>query len=227
MTSKPSDAPTRTVDRALTLLRWVCEKGETTLGEAARGADLSPSTALRLLRTLEGTGLIRKDDDVYSPGNAIIQLGAMALSHNALIVHCQDAMRNLVSLHGESVYLAVEGVDNTVLYIAMKEGTHSVRHVSWVGRSLRADRSASGAALRGEVREEGFVDFDNLVEQDIMAISAPIQVEGRIVAALSIVLPTYRADPERVDRIGRSIVEEIRTIHPPTDSAPPVSKENL
>ncbi|WP_035781011.1 helix-turn-helix domain-containing protein, partial [Arthrobacter sp. H14] len=79
-----ADASTRTVERALSLLGTVCDRGSVTLADAARGVDLSASTALRLLRTLEAAGFVRKDDDGYRPGMRIVQLGAQALSHESL-----------------------------------------------------------------------------------------------------------------------------------------------
>lgn len=68
-TAPKADTTTRTAERALTLLSVVCEKGSVTLGEAAKAADLSASTALRLLRTLESTNFVRRDDDAATaPG---------------------------------------------------------------------------------------------------------------------------------------------------------------
>ena len=43
----------------------------------------------------------------------------------------------------------VAGHADTALYIAMVEGTHAVRHTSWVGRAVPLGQSAAGDALRG------------------------------------------------------------------------------
>ena len=96
-----------------------------------------PSTALRLLRTLETTGFVSKEEfGTYRPGSRLIQLGAQALSSESLIDLARPAMEKLVSETGESAYLSVEGHGDTALYIGIVEGTHSVRHTSWVGRTV-------------------------------------------------------------------------------------------
>ncbi|MBN3585754.1 helix-turn-helix domain-containing protein, partial [Algoriphagus aestuarii] len=76
-----SEQSTRTVERALALLSVVCEGERPTLAVAARAVELAPSTALRLLRTLEQAGFILKEDDgTYRAGPRLVQLGTHALS---------------------------------------------------------------------------------------------------------------------------------------------------
>ena len=74
-----AEPSTRTVERALALLA--------NLADSARECDLAPSTALRLLRTLEHTGFVMKEEigGTYRPGSRLIQLGAQALSNESLI----------------------------------------------------------------------------------------------------------------------------------------------
>ncbi|HEX4282347.1 MAG TPA: helix-turn-helix domain-containing protein, partial [Solirubrobacteraceae bacterium] len=67
---------TRTVERALTLLAAVAEEGGT-LSQLARTAALSPSTASRLLGTLAGQELVRRDEHGrYGAGARLRQLAA-------------------------------------------------------------------------------------------------------------------------------------------------------
>lgn len=204
-----TENPTRTVDRALSLLGIVCDRGVVSLADAARDAELSPSTALRLLRTLEAQGFIRRDDaGRYNPGSRIVQLGALALANESLVALADGAMRRMVEATGESCYLSVPGVGETALYIAIVEGTHSVRHASWVGRSIPLDGSAAGAVLRGGAGAGPYTVVKQGVEDDVTAIAAPIVVGGRIVAALSSVVPSYRIDDVRIERIGRLLADE-------------------
>lgn len=204
---------TRTVERALSLLANICEAGGKGLAECAREADLAPSTALRLLRTLEATGFVRRDEagDFYA-GSRIIQLGAQALSDESLIDLCRATMEELSRETGESVYLSVEGHDSTALYIAIVEGTHSVRHASWVGRTIPLESSAAGHALAGSVGQHGFAVAERGVESDVTAIAAPIRSGNRIVAALSIVVPSYRVAAGDTERYGRRLVDEAARI---------------
>ncbi|WP_299165440.1 IclR family transcriptional regulator [uncultured Arthrobacter sp.] len=216
-----ADTSTRTVERALLLLGTVCDRGSVTLADAARDAGLSASTALRLLRTLEGTGFVRRDDDGYRPGMRVVQLGAQALSHESLVSLAEDALERLVSSTGESAYLNVPSSDGHGIYLSVREGTHSVRHTSWVGRSIPLEGSAAGAVLSGDTPEDGFVVISNGIEPDVTAIAAPVLSGGQVVAALSVVVPSYRIDDDGARRIGRQVAAEAAgVLAAPTDAAP-------
>jgi IclR family acetate operon transcriptional repressor len=187
-----AEPATRTVERALALLATICDRGAANLADSARDCDLAPSTALRLLRTLERAGFVTKEElGTYRPGSRLIQLGAQALSNESLVDLARPAMENLVNETGESVYLSAEGHGATALYIGIVEGTHSVRHAGWVGRTVPLDISAAGHALRGDVPVDGYVIVERGVETDVTAIACPVYSEARIVAALSFVIPSY------------------------------------
>ncbi len=211
-----ADTSTRTVERALDLLGVVCDGGAVSLTDAAREAGLSASTALRLLRTMETSGFVRKDDDGYRAGMRIVQLGALALSHESLVPLAAEAMKRLVAETGESAYLNVpaSGGPNAGhgIYIAVQEGTHSVRHTSWVGRSIELRGTAAGQVLRGETPAAGYVVVSNGVEPDVTAVAAPVLVGGQIVAALSVVAPSYRVSDDEAHRIGALLAAEASTI---------------
>ncbi|WP_323961136.1 helix-turn-helix domain-containing protein [Arthrobacter sp. JZ12] len=210
-----AEPSTRTVERALLLLGTVCDRGSVTLADAARDAGLSASTALRLLRTLEGTGFVRRDDDGYRPGMRVVQLGAQALSHESLVSLSEGALERLVDSTGESAYLNVPSHDGHGIYLAVREGTHSVRHTSWVGRSIPLEGSAAGAVLAGSTPDEGFVVVRNGIESDVTAIAAPVLSGGRVIASLSVVVPSYRIDDDGAQRIGREVAAEAACILAP------------
>lgn len=202
-----AEASTRTVERALALLATICDRGSSNLADSARDCDLAPSTALRLLRTLETTGFVTRDEiGTYRPGSRIIQLGAQALSSDSLIDLARPAMEKLVAETGESVYLSVEGHGATALYISIVEGTHSVRHANWVGRTIPLDISAAGHALRGDVPTAGYIVVERGVEKDVTAIACPLHSEARIVAALSLVVPSYRLTDSEAAQYGEMLV---------------------
>jgi IclR family transcriptional regulator, acetate operon repressor len=215
---------TRTVERALALLAAVCDGGGANLVDTARECDLAPSTALRLLRTLETTGFVSKDAfGVYRPGSRIIQLGAQALSHESLIDLARGAMEELATETGESVYLSVEGHRSTALYIGIVEGTHSVRHTSWVGRTVALDGSAAGHALLGKVPDAGYVVVERGVETDVTAIACPVYSQARIVAALSLVVPSYRLTASQATDYGRMLVSATADVSARLSTSPKAS----
>ena len=202
-----AEPSTRTVERALALLATICDRGGANLADSARDCNLAPSTALRLLRTLENTGFVAKEEigGTYRPGSRLIQLGAQALSNESLIDLAKPVMEKLVADTGESAYLSVEGHAGTALYISIVEGTHSVRHASWVGRSVPLDISAAGQVLRGRVSAQGYVIVERGVEADVTAIAAPVYSEARVVAAMSLVVPSYRLNTRQAAEYGRTL----------------------
>src|SRR5689334_22541819 len=221
-----ADQATRTVERALALLASVCDRGGANLADTARECELAPSTALRLLRTLEATGFVRKDESgAYRPGSRIIQLGAQALSDESLVDLAGPAMDELATETGESVYLSVVGHAATAVYINIVEGTHSVRHASWVGRTVPLDVSAAGHALRGKVSGHGYVIVERGVETDVTAIACPVYSQSRIVAAMSLVIPSYRLSADQTTQCGRLLIAAAADVSArlssPTHATPP------
>ncbi|WP_345314839.1 IclR family transcriptional regulator, partial [Garicola koreensis] len=146
-------------------------------------------------------------DNSYQPGPRLIQIGAKAFSREALVPLSRKPMEGVVETTGESVYLCVPGGNEQTIYISIVEGTFSVRHTNWVGRTVPLQGSAAGVVLRGEAPEAGYVVLENTVESDVTAISAPISASGRVVAAMSTLVPTYRLDEQKRLRCGQALVE--------------------
>ncbi|HEY4280680.1 MAG TPA: helix-turn-helix domain-containing protein, partial [Conexibacter sp.] len=72
-------APTRAVDRALGLLSATVE-APSPLTELARGAELAPSTASRLLGALQRHGFVRRGEDGrFRSGPELVRLAAATL----------------------------------------------------------------------------------------------------------------------------------------------------
>jgi IclR family acetate operon transcriptional repressor len=209
----PAGGSTRTVDRALGLLADVCTEGSLSLAECARRAHLPPSTALRLLRTLETSGFVVRDAaGSFSAGATLIRLGAFALGRQSLLRLAQPAMQRIVTATGETTYLSIAGPHETAVYIGMVEGTHAVRHTSWVGRSMPFANLAVGRALTGDVPADGYVAERDVHEPDVTAIAAPIRRSGGVAGALSLLGPTYRIDDRTMQQYGRIVSSEAQAI---------------
>src|SRR3954468_2668913 len=206
--------PTRTVDRALELLAEVCTEESLTLSEAARRAGLPVSTALRLLRTLEASGFVsRNATGEFAAGPRLIQLGAYSLGRHSLLRLAQPAMRRIGERTGESVYLAIQAPGNSAIYIGMVEGTHAVRHVSWVGRTVPLEGLAIGRALTGAGDDvDGYVAERDRLEPDVTAIAASIRWAGGVAGALNLLGPTYRIDDDRMHAYGRIVASEAQAL---------------
>lgn len=217
---------TRTVDRALALLAEVCDHEQVTLAQCARSTQLPPSTALRLLRTLEAGAFVRRDHDgCFHAGPRMIQLGATTFGRQALAVIAEPALQRIVADCSETAYLLIAGPPGSALTIGMVEGTYSVRHASWVGHRIAAEGCAIARALAGDVGQSGFVALPIPSEPDVTAIASPVERPvsaklGRagstrssaVVGVISVVGPTYRLDEQRVRAIGSVVSREARAL---------------
>ncbi|HJQ41461.1 MAG TPA: helix-turn-helix domain-containing protein [Jatrophihabitantaceae bacterium] len=213
MTALGPATATRTVERALDLLGVVCAEPAISLSECARRVQLPPSTALRLLRTLELTGFVTRDTEgMFRAGTRVIQLGATALGRQSLVRLAEPALQRIVERTGESAYLAIRGPADTAVFIAMVEGTHAVRHTSWVGRAIDLGDLAVGSALRDEVGELGYVVHRDPSEPDVTGIAAPIRWAGGIAGALNLVGPTYRLGDDVTSEFGDVVRHEAEAL---------------
>lgn len=201
-----SETGTRTVERALTLLAAVAEDGGT-LSQLARAAELSPSTASRLLATLAGQELVRRDEyGRYGPGTRLRQLAAVALRSDPVYELAGRHLAELARETGETANLAVPADDRQVVYLRQAAGPKLVQTASWAGRTIPRRGTALGAALRGAVGEGGYVARAGAVEPDVTSIAAPVYgPDGKIAAALSVLAPNYRVSPARIDACGRAV----------------------
>ncbi len=217
----PRVSSTRTVERALALLSEVCSREQVTLTEAARNTSLPASTALRLLRTLETAGFVsREDGGSFRAGPRMIQLGATAIGRNELARLAQPALDRIGTATRESAYLSIRGVDDTVVYIAQVEGTHAVRHRSWIGRAVPMDGLAVGRVMRGEIPDVGYVAGRDRLEPDVTAIVAPVRYPGGIAGALSVLGPTYRINQASMHAYGRIVATEAAALSTRLGSPP-------
>lgn len=205
---------TRAVGRALDLLAVVCETGTITLAEAARRAGVPASTALRLLRTLVDWDFVERDPDgEFRAGPRLLQLGAVALSDEQLNQRAQPHLQELLAETGESAYVSVRGPGNTVLYIGQVESAHSIRHISWVGKTVPLEGTAAGQALSGDVPDQCYAVRRETVEPDVSAAAAPVRgPNGAVLGALSVVGPTFRIDEKKLRGYGRAVALRAATI---------------
>jgi urocanate hydratase len=204
---------TRTVERALTLLAAVAEEGGT-LSQLARTAALSPSTASRLLGTLAGQELVRRDEHGrYGAGARLRQLAAAALRSDPVYELAGPHLVALASETGETANLAVAADGQRVVYLRQVASPKLVQTVSWAGRTLPRRGTALGAALRGAVGDDGYVARAGAVEPDVTSIAAPVYgADAEIRAALSVLAPNYRTSAGRIDFCGRAVARHAREL---------------
>jgi IclR family transcriptional regulator, acetate operon repressor len=198
----------RSVERALRLIAVAAESpAGIGLADASRAVDLAPSTATRILRTLEASGFVaRRPDGGYVAGGELIRLGALHTAESPLFMAAQAQLDALAAETGESCYLAVPVDDEWATYVRMAQSNRAVRHVSWLGRRIPRATSATGTALTGNVGSSKVAVVTGGVEPDTIAVAAPVHDSGRIVAAVTIVGPIFRMSPSTIDHIAEVAV---------------------
>ena len=186
---------TRTVERALTLLTAVAQDGGT-LSQLARAAELSPSTASRLLATLAAQELVRRDEHgryravracASSPRPACARIRSRAGRPAS-----PGAGRARPARRPTWPWPPTPAAPCTC---ARSRAPSSSRPPA--GRAGRSRRrgTALGAALRGEVDAQGYVARAGAVEPEVISIAAPVYgPAGEIAAALSVLAPSLPND---------------------------------
>ena len=188
-----AEAGTRTVERALTLLAAVAEEGGT-LSQLARAAELSPSTASRLLATLASQELVRRDEHGH------YHAGAPAAAARRGDACAQDPLYELAGPHLER-----SGRRDRRDRQPGRRGRRPARRVPAPGRRARGwsrPRAGRGGRSRGAARrsarrcagrsdQRGYVARAGAVEPDVTSIAAPVYgADGEIAAALSVLAPS-------------------------------------
>ena len=213
--SQADNGSTRTVDRAFDLLTAVTESGSgASLSELARATSLSPATASRLLGTLVKRGLVRRDEQgTYRSGLRLMQLSALVLRGDPLYELAGPHLSELAEATNETANLGVAVDEDRALYLRQVTGDHRVQTASWTGRTIPRDGTAMGAALAGRHEPHGYAVSRGALEPDITAIAVPVRdYQDQIVAALSIIAPSYRTDESDVDSYGRLLVQHAASL---------------
>ncbi|MGH3653570.1 IclR family transcriptional regulator [Glutamicibacter sp.] len=138
------------VDKAMALLRAFEEEATTGVGvsELARRAELSKSTAFRLLASLQSNGAVDRAGNAYRLGKMIQNLGTTQESdlHARLRDALTPYMVNLYETTRQTVHLAVlQGTD--VVYLNKLYGQLAVRSPSRIGGRLPSYCTAVGKVL--------------------------------------------------------------------------------
>jgi DNA-binding IclR family transcriptional regulator len=213
----------RSVRRALDILFLLTdERPVLTLTDCARAVGLPKTTTLRLLQTLERTGVLWSDNGRYVPGPALLRWSRIASDAWLLPPGVQHILDTAARETGETVNVYVrKGLQRVC--IAHAQGPHSLRHVVrvgdelplWAGASAKiflaegpdqllddvAACSPHGPAHRAtldawvaDVRRDGWAVSHAEREDLISAISVRIDPAalGGVVTALSISGPSTR-----------------------------------
>lgn len=138
----------RALERGLALLEALGRAPKSSLAELAQGANLAPSTAFRLLDTLQKCGFAAQCQQTghYQLGLRAFEVGSAYLPRLQLNDVALPVMRELMQAFGETVNLAVADQADAV-YVAQVEGEQMLRMFTRLGARTPAYCSGVGKAL--------------------------------------------------------------------------------
>lgn len=192
--------------RAFSLIDALAKDAPASLTTLSRLTQLPTSSALRLLRSLEGLGMVAKDvNGTYRLGRRLVEVGLLALDGVVPIELTRPHLRAMANDSGESANCAIR-VEDAAVYVDQVPSDRAIRHMSWIGRRVPLHGTAIGAALRFELNGDGFSYTRETVEPDVTAIAAPVVGRsGVVICALSVTGPSYRITDSRIRELGASV----------------------
>ena len=137
----------QSLDRGLRLLSALCGDA-LSVTRAARLLGVDPSTASRLLATLEARGFVEQDPVMrhFRLGISALQVGWASVTRFEWAERVKAPMRFISARCGETVLLTA--FDGTrAVYLDRVDGTHRLRIVATVGAAAPWHAGASGKAI--------------------------------------------------------------------------------
>lgn len=198
----PPEYNIRSVDRALAILDcYDQEHTSFSLVELAKEIDLSASTTLRLLATLEKRNYVYRDPDTgrYYLGARLAQLGNAIFANLDICQIAQPYMQRLCREYNESVGIYQRHGDHRVC-ITRINSNQTLRSVLTIGTTYPLTRGAAGRVLLAYAPP---ADQERLIADDpytTIAALKTVKSDGytvsrgeRDIAVESIATPIYSA----------------------------------
>jgi DNA-binding IclR family transcriptional regulator len=196
------------LDKAILILTSL-EAGSLSLQELTETTGLPRATAHRLATALESHRLVERDPTGrFVLGSALVRLGRAASDRpdRSLIDVSTPALRRLRDVTGESAQLYVRSGDSRVCLVSL-ESPHSLRTIVAVGASLPMDRGSAAKVLSSLplVLRRGWAESVEEREKGVASVSAPVLVDARVAAAVSVSGPVERTSRQP----GRKYASEV------------------
>ena len=152
--SPPGELPGGTIqalDRGINLLITLAREGELNLTDLALSVGMPPSTAHRMLGTLEKHGFVELDvaTQHWAVGVEAFRVGSAYLGRTNLVESARATMRQLTEETGETANLAIADQGDVVFVSQIEShnpiraffrpGTRGLMHASGIGKALLAN----------------------------------------------------------------------------------------
>lgn len=173
------------LDRALALLDVIADEDGLTLSDVAQRAGLAPSTAHRILATLQAHDYAVLDEErgLWRIGVKAFEVGSAFLRSRKVVTMGRTEMRALMERCGETVNLAIED-DGEVVFVSQVEshdpiraffrpGTRGAIHASGIGKALLA--TLADGDVRAILHKRGLKKFTDRTLVDPAALFTELE----------------------------------------------------
>jgi DNA-binding IclR family transcriptional regulator len=138
----------QSVDRAISVLEILAQRGEAGVSEVAAEIDVHKSTAFRLLGALEARGLVEQAGErgKYRLGFGIVRLAGAVTGRIDITQQGRPVCERLAEEIGETVNIAVLQ-EHYAINLCQVRGPAAVTAHNWVGRLTPPHATSSGKIL--------------------------------------------------------------------------------
>lgn len=138
----------QSVDRALTILGLLAERGELGVSEIAHGLGVHKSTAFRLVATLERHDIVSQTEDrgKYRLGVGVLRLAGATRVRLDLVRESRPVTTALAAEVGETVNIVVLS-GHEALYLDQVAGPSAIQMHMWVGQRIPLHATSNGKVL--------------------------------------------------------------------------------
>jgi DNA-binding IclR family transcriptional regulator len=143
-----SGSAVQSVDRALTILALLAERGDLGVTEIAQGLGVHKSTAFRLVATLERHDVVTQTEDrgKYRLGVGVLRLAGATRVRLDLVQESRPITMELAAQVGETVNIAVLS-GHEALYLDQVAGPSALQLHMWAGQRIPLHATSNGKVL--------------------------------------------------------------------------------
>lgn len=202
------------VDKAVSILDAI-EAEPRSLADLAATTGMPRATTHRLALALERHGLVDRDTGgrfVLGPRLAVLGREA-GRGARSLVEAAGPALAELRDRTGESTQLYVAAGDRRICVLSL-ESPHGLRTIVPVGASLPMNLGSAGKVLAAgaQIDRRGWASSVEEREKGVASVSAPVVVDGAVVAAVSVSGPLDRTSRQPGRRYGAAVVSAARLV---------------
>ncbi|MDT0465682.1 IclR family transcriptional regulator [Streptomyces gibsoniae] len=154
-TSGSSSGGVQSVDRAISVLEILAQRGEAGVSEVAAEIEVHKSTAFRLLGALEARGLVEQSGErgKYSLGFGIVRLAGAVTGRIDITQQGRPVCERLAESIGETVNIAVMQ-EHYAINLYQVRGQAAVTAHNWVGQLTPLHATSSGKIMLAHLATE-------------------------------------------------------------------------